>query len=253
MSMLGGIFLAIFAGLCTALGGLLIFFVRGFKKCYLGFSLAFATGVMLMISFIELLPASIDSLGYANALILFFAGSGLAFLIDFFVPHSYLLEDGAKKADQKAKFLRVGILAALGISIHNLPEGFAVLAGSLSSLRLGLVIAVAIAIHNIAEGFSVSMPIYYATKSRKKAFAISFLSGLAEPIGAVLAAILLYPFLSEQLIGACLATVAGIMVYICIDELLPVAFECVSEKQHIMTFGFFIGSAVMGLALILLS
>ncbi|MEM4663276.1 MAG: zinc transporter ZupT [Candidatus Diapherotrites archaeon] len=253
MPMLTGIILSFLAGFSTAMGGLLIFLIRDFKKCYLGFSLAFATGVMIMISFIELLPASIDSLGYANALLLFFAGSALAFLIDFFVPHSYLLEDGVKKVDQRTKFFRVGILAALGISIHNLPEGFAVLAGSLNSLKLGLVIAVAIAIHNIAEGFSVSMPIYYATKSRKKAFAVSFLSGLAEPIGAVIAAILLYPFLSEQLIGACLATVAGIMVYIFIDELLPVAFECVSEKQHIMTFGFFIGSTVMGITLILLA
>ncbi|MCX8189881.1 MAG: zinc transporter ZupT [Candidatus Diapherotrites archaeon] len=250
--MLNGFLLAFFAGISTAVGGLLIFLIRDFKKYYLGFSLAFATGVMLMVSFVEILPAGIEVLGYGTALTLFFVGSCIAFFTDFFVPHSYLLEDENKGKVSEKRLFRIGVLVALGVSIHNLPEGFAIFAASLSSIKLGIVIALAIAIHNIAEGFAVSMPVYYATKSRKKAFLASFLSGIAEPLGAVIAAVFLVPLLSAQLIGASLAIVAGIMVYICIDELLPVAYDCVSEKQHIMTFGFFVGCAVMGITLVML-
>ena len=247
-----GLLLALFAGLSTTIGGLLVFFIKDFKKCYLSFSLAFATGIMIIVSFIELLPAGIAALSYGTALIMFFVGAAIAFLIDHFIPHNYAMEKSLdKKQDQK--LFRLGLLVALGIAIHNFPEGFAVFAGNLSSLKLGLTVAVALAIHNIPEGFAVAMPIYYATKNRAKAFFAAFFSGIAEPIGALLAALILLPFLSEQLIGASLALVAGIMVYICIDELLPTAYSCSDGKQHLMTFAFLLGSMVMGATLILLN
>jgi len=249
---LTGLLLSLFAGLSTAIGGMLVFLIKDFKKCYLAFSLAFATGVMITVSFIELLPTGIDAIGYTNALIAFFIGAAAAFLIDYFVPHNYIMENVSKGKDFNPQLFRVGLLVALGIAIHNFPEGFAVFAGNLNSLGLGIVIAVAIAIHNIPEGFAVSMPVYYATKNKRKAFFISFLSGIAEPVGAIIAALVLLPFLSAQLVGASLAFVAGIMVYICIDELLPTAYACAEGKPHTMTFAFLLGSLVMGITLILL-
>lgn len=250
---LTGILLSILAGLSTALGGALIFLIKDSKKSYLAFSLAFATGVMITISFIELLPEGIHAIGYTKALIAFFIGSAFAFLIDYFTPHTYIMEKFSKNKDFDPKLFKVGLLVALGIAIHNLPEGFAIFAGNLNSLKFGLLITVAIAIHNIPEGFAVSMPIFYATKNRKKAFFASVYSGLAEPIGAVIAAIILLPFLSEKIIGASLAFVAGVMVYICIDELLPTAYSSCDGKQHTMTFAFLLGSLIMGITLILLS
>jgi len=249
---LTGLLLSLFAGLSTVIGSALIFLIRDFKKCYLAFSLAFATGVMITISFIELLPKGIESIGYTNALVAFFVGAIAAFLIDYFVPHTYEMEEFSNRKDFDPKLFRVGLLVALGIAIHNFPEGFAVFAGNLNSLELGAVIAIAIAIHNIPEGFAVSMPVYYATKNKRKAFFISFLSGIAEPVGAIIAALVLLPFLSAQLVGASLAFVAGIMVYICIDELLPTAYACAEGKPHTMTFAFLLGSLVMGITLILL-
>ncbi|MFA7709459.1 MAG: zinc transporter ZupT [archaeon] len=250
---LTGLLLSLFAGLSTAIGGALVFLIKDFKKSYLSFSLAFATGVMITVSFIELLPNGIAAIGYTNALIAFFVGAIFAFFIDFFIPHDYIMEKFSKDKGFDTKLFKVGLLMALGIAIHNFPEGFAVFAGNLSSFKVGIVIAIAIAIHNIPEGFAISMPIYYATKDKKKAFLFSLMSGMVEPLGALIAAVILLPFLSSQVIGASLAFVAGIMVYICIDELLPTAYACSEIKQHTMTFAFLLGSLVMGVTLILLS
>lgn len=251
-AVLAGLLLSLFAGLSTAIGGALVFLINDFKRSYLAFSLAFATGVMITVSFIELLPTGMESFGYTNALAVFFAGAAVAFLVDYLVPHNYILEKVSNGKDFNPQLFRVGMFVALGLAIHNFPEGFAVFAGNLQSFELGIVIAIAVAIHNIPEGFAVSMPVYYATKNKKKAFLMSLLSGLAEPVGAVIAALVLLPFLSAQLIGASLAFVAGIMVYICIDELLPTAYACTDGKHHLMTFAFLLGSAVMGITLIFL-
>ncbi|MBI5060681.1 MAG: ZIP family metal transporter [Candidatus Aenigmarchaeota archaeon] len=152
-----------------------------------------------------------------------------------------------------SKVLRIGLFVAIGLAIHNFPEGFAVFAGSAESVSTGILVAVAIAIHNIPEGISVAVPIYYATKKRSKAFFISFLSGLTEPIGALVAALILLPFLSPALVGASLAFVAGVMVYICIDELLPTAYRCCSGKFHRMTFAFLLGIITVCVTIMMLS
>lgn len=248
-----GLLLSLLAGLSTTIGSAVVFFIKGFNKCNLAFSLAFSTGVMITLSFIELLPQGIELLGYTTGLIMFFVGAALAFIIDYIVPHRYIMEKSKNNHDFNPKLFRVGLFVAIGLAIHNLPEGVAVFTGSLQSLQLGLIIAIAIAMHNIPEGISVAMPIYYATKNRNKAFYISFLSGITEPIGAILAALILLPFLSAQVIGASLAVVAGIMVYICIDELLPTAYQCSDKKSHNMTFAFLLGSILMGVTLILLA
>ncbi len=249
---LTGLLLAFFAGLSTAIGGLLVFALKVPKKCYLAFGLAFSTGVMITVSFVELLPAGMLAIGKAPALVVFFLGAGIAFLIDHFIPHAYAMETVNGKNRFDAKIYRTGLFVAAGIAIHNFPEGFAVFAGNLQSFELGLVLAIALAIHNIPEGFAVSLPVYYATKKKRKALGISVLSGIAEPIGAVIAAVVLLPFLSPALVGASLAFVAGIMVYICIDELLPTAYTCATNKSHLMTFAFLMGSVVMGATLLLL-
>jgi len=250
---LTGLILALFAGLSTIIGSAIVFFIKEMKKSYLVFSLAFSTGVMITVSFIEMLPNGIEAIGYTKAIILFFAGAGIIFLIDYFVPHEYIMEKVSKGKKIDSKLLKTGIFVGLGLAIHNFPEGFAVFASNLHSAETGIIMAIAIAIHNIPEGIAVSIPVYFATKKKRKAFFVSFLSGMAEPLGAIIAALILLPFLSQELIGASLAFVAGIMVFICFNELIPTAKEYSNGNSHLMAFGFLIGSIVMGATLIILN
>lgn len=145
--------------------------------------------------------------------------------------------------------MRTGILTAAAIAIHNFPEGVATFVSSLQQPTIAIPIVVAIAIHNIPEGISVSVPIFYATGSRKKAFLYSFLSGLSEPLGAVVAYLVLRPYLSETLFGIAFAVVAGIMVFISFDELLPSA-EAYGE-HHLCIYGLLTGMGVMAVSLLL--
>jgi ZIP family zinc transporter len=147
------------------------------------------------------------------------------------------------------KLLRMGMFTALAIAIHNFPEGLATFAAALTDPALGISIAVAIAIHNIPEGISVSVPIYYATGSKKKAFYYSFLSGLAEPVGAVIGYAILLNFFSDFIFGILFAGVAGIMVFISLDELLPSAQKY--GEHHLSIYGLILGMAVMALSLLL--
>ncbi len=145
---------------------------------------------------------------------------------------------------------RMGIFAALAITIHNFPEGLATFIAALQEPALGVAIAIAIALHNIPEGIAVSIPIYYATGSKKKAFLYSFLSGLAEPIGAIVGFLILMPFLSDTLFGVIFAMVGGIMVYISFDELLPAAQKY--GELHLSIYGLIAGMAVMAVSLLYL-
>ena len=148
--------------------------------------------------------------------------------------------------------LRTGLFSALAIAIHNFPEGLATFVGALSSPRLGISIAIAIAIHNIPEGLAISAPVYYATGSRRTAFWVSFASGLAEPIGAVVGYVFLKTFLSDTVMGLVFASVAGLMVYICFDELLPAA-QRTGAHHHVMIAGLTAGMLVMSVSLVLLA
>ncbi|MEG1937165.1 MAG: zinc transporter ZupT, partial [Rikenellaceae bacterium] len=165
-------------------------------------------------------------------------------------PHEMRSVEDIPRKPTKKKLMRVGLMTAVAITIHNFPEGMAVFATSYNDITLGLPIAVAIAIHNIPEGIAVSVPIYHATGSKKKAFVYSFLSGLAEPLGAVIGYLILIPIMSSFVMGVLLASVAGIMVYISLDELLPAAREF--GWHHISIYGLIVGMMVMAVSLILM-
>ena len=236
------------AGLSTTIGSVIGLAVKKPGPRFLGFTLGFSAGVMILISFVELLPGSIKSVGFLQAHIAFFAGMATAFLTDLLVPHEYIGQHD--HTEEQGKLVRTGMLVALGIAIHNFPEGLATFAGSMLDGRLGVSIAVAIAIHNIPEGLAVAAPIYAATGDRKKAFLWSLLSGLSEPVGAAVAALVLLPFLNEMILGIFLALVAGFMVAIAIDELVPAAKSF--ENEHSPIVGVIAGSIVMALSLYLL-
>jgi ZIP family zinc transporter len=243
------------AGLSTGIGSAIAYFIRKPRVVYLSVSLGFSAGVMIYISFMELLASSMETLGQLPGLIAFFIGIACIGLIDLLIPeaenpHEYKgLEDTSTRRTDES-LMRTGVLTALAIGIHNFPEGLATFGTALSDVRLGLFIAVAIAIHNIPEGISVSMPIFYATNSKGKAFFYSFLSGVAEPLGAIVGYLILMPFLSENLIAYLLAFVAGIMIYISVDELLPMAHRY--GHEHTVLAGIVSGMFVMAFSLLLL-
>ena len=248
-------FLTILAGLSTGIGSAIAYFIKKPKMVYLSFSLGFSAGVMMYVSFVELLPQALDYVGEMFALVAFFFGILFIGFIDMIIPerenpHSYsgLSNDASAPVDNT--LLRTGLFTALAIGIHNFPEGLATFGTALSDIKLGVVIALAIAIHNIPEGISVSIPIFYATKDARKAFTYSFLSGVAEPIGAVIGFLILMPFLSGDILYSLLAFVGGIMVYISIDELLPIAHQY--GYGHTVILGVVLGMFLMALSLLLL-
>jgi len=240
------------AGLSTGIGSAIAYAIRKPKAGYLSFALGFSAGAMIYVSFVELLPAAFANMGSLRASAVFFLGVGVAAVIDLVVPsgrspHHLPGIDGAAGTGAGKSLMRVGVMTALAVGIHNFPEGLATFGAALTNARLGLVTAVAIAIHNIPEGIAVSVPIYYATGNRRKAFGLSFASGLAEPAGAALGYAVLLPFLSEGLLAALLALVSGIMVYIALD-VLPVAHR----GGHAAVAGTVLGMLVMAASLLML-
>ncbi len=257
--------LTLFAGLSTGIGSIIALFAKKTNRVFLSVSLGFSAGVMIYVSMIEIFPeaqeALVGSLGKVQGMWAtagaFFAGFILIAIIDRLVPsfenpHQLRkVEDLQHVPDDQRKLHRLGIFTALAIAIHNFPEGLATFIAAVQDPGLGIAIAVAIAIHNIPEGIAVSVPIYYATGSRKKAFIYSFLSGLAEPIGAVVGFLILLPFLSDTLFGIIFASVAGIMVFISLDELLPASREY--GYYHYSIYGLLGGMVVMAVSLLLMS
>ncbi len=235
------------AGLSTTIGSLLGILVRKPGPRFMALTLGFSGGVMILVSFVELLAGGIEAVGFGLAHVAFFAGMLGMFLIDFLIPHEYMAERHKTEGRTQETLLKTSLLVALGIGIHNFPEGMATFAGTLQDVSLGAAIAVAIAIHNIPEGLAVSAPVYAATGSRSKAFLWSFLSGVAEPVGAVVAALILLPFLNATVLGLMLSVVAGIMVFISLDELVPVARSF--GQEHLSIAGVVMGMAVMAASL----
>ncbi len=231
------------AGLSTTIGSLIGLVMQKPGARFMSFVLGFSAGVMIMVSFVELLQGSIEYIGFLPANLGFFAGILTMFLVDYLVPHEYIGQHDFRQIEPNGKLLRAGLLVALGIGIHNFPEGMATFAGTLQDVRLGGAIAVAIAIHNIPEGIAVSAPVYAATHSRSKAFLWSFLSGVAEPVGAAIAALILLPFLTPTVLGWILAAVAGIMVFISLDELIPLSRSF--GREHLPIVGVIVGMVVM--------
>jgi ZIP family zinc transporter len=255
--------LTVFAGLSTGIGSLMSLLSRKFNPKFLAGSLGFSAGVMIYVSLVEIfvkarysLSASYgDRAGYMYTVLAFFAGIAVIALIDKLIPsfenpHEIKnIEEKNLSPENNNRLLRMGMFSALAIAIHNFPEGLATFMGAMSDPTLGISIAVAIAIHNIPEGIAVSVPIYYSTKNRKKAFWLSFLSGLAEPVGAIIGYFILRNLFNDFTFGVIFAGVAGIMVYISLDELLPTAEEY--GEHHIAIGGLIAGMAIMAVSLLL--
>lgn len=261
--------LTTFAGLSTGIGGAIGFFVKKTNIRLLTFLLGLSAGVMVYISFVELLASAQDTLaethgkfnGHLIGLAAFSAGMLLAMFIDRLIPEKenpheahgteelYVPVTPRKSADsaEARKMRRSGLLFALAIGIHNFPEGMATFSAGMNSLTLGIPIAIAVALHNIPEGITVSIPVYHATGSRKKAFQYSVLSGLSEPIGAGIAMLILYPFLTPTALAVLFAAVAGTMVFIAFDELLPMAERW--GFHHLSIYGIITGMLLMGFTL----
>lgn len=258
--MITALILTTLAGLSTALGAMLVFPMKEPKGHFLSPALGFSAGVMIYISFVEMLPATIEKAGEGMTIMAFFVGLLIFALVDFMIPkdynpHNFFPVDNTAKgmgtgAMENSSLMRSGLFTAMAIGIHNFPEGIATFATALSDVNLGIIIAIAIALHNIPEGLSVAVPIYYATGSKRTAFTYSFLSGVAEPVGALIAFIVLMPFMSDFLLAMLLAFVAGIMVYISIDEIIPTAHNY--GKSHVVIMGFILGMFVMAVSLLVL-
>lgn len=238
------------AGFSTMLGCFISLSVKKFDENYLRFAIGISAGVMIYISFAELLRTSIADIGFSHANIAFFSGIAVIMFIDFILPHKYITEEKGEIPHPHSKLLSAGILTAVGVGIHNMPEGLAVFMSSLGGVKLGVALAVAIAIHNIPEGIAIAMPVYYATKSRRKAFWLSFLASIAEPVGALVGIAAIIPFMSKDLLALSFAFAAGIMVFISFDELLPLAYT--HKDNHIPIAGIIIGMVVMAISLHLL-
>ena len=245
------------AALCTTLGAFSVFTTRNQNPRLLSIGLAFAGGAMVYVSFVEILVKSLDAFSqmlpdktaYSFATLAFFAGVIMLVAIDSLIPNPHNeLTTPAKKAD-KQTLSRLGLMAALAITAHNFPEGMATFFAALEDPVVGSSLAFAIAVHNIPEGISIAIPVYYATNSKKLTFLACLFSGLAEPIGAIIGYLILAPFLNPLVFGAVFGVIAGAMVFLSLDELLPSAKRYASG--HDAVYGMIGGMAIMAVSLIL--
>lgn len=259
--------LTLFAGLSTGIGSAMAFYSKKVDTRFLSGALGFSAGVMLYVSMIEIFPTAREAFtavhgaeaAYWYTTLSFFGGIVLTALFDKLVPNPVgppeIQEmdgiENQKETTDNRELMRMGVFVASALALHNFPDGLATFLSALENPTFGISVALAIAIHNIPEGIAVSVPIYYATGNRRQAFKYSFLSGMAEPLGAVIGFTLLRPFLSDTLFGVIFAGVAGVMVYISLDELLPTAEKY--AEHHIAIWGLILGMAVMAISLLLLA
>ncbi len=245
--------LSFLAGAASAVGGLCSFFIKKENLSALAIGLGFSAGVMLYVSFMEILPHAQNALGALYGVEngkwlcvgLFFVGTAVAWGVDRCLPPLHVKQD---TLDQSAKLKQTGLFTALALTLHNFPEGLATFFSALDSIALGFSIAFAVAIHNIPEGIAVALPIYHSTGSRAKAFWASAASGMAEPVGAVVGYFILHAVLQEAVLGVLFAVVSGIMVYLALDELLPTAHDY--GHGHQVISGVLGGMVLMALVLL---
>jgi len=235
--MIYAIILSILAGLATGLGGLIVVSLKKVNKKILGFGLGLSSGVMILIGIKDLFGKSLELGGYYVAAASFIAGALIILALDVLVPHKFFFKERGLKNKKNFDMLKVGVIMALGIAIHNIPEGMIVGAGYIALPAFGIVLAIAIAIHNIPEGIAIAVPLCAAGCKKRKVFIISLLSGLAEPLGAVIAVVFLsfIPGVLPVLLGFA----GGVMVYITMDELIPTAKKYGSP--HAISMGLILG------------
>ncbi|MFX1457592.1 MAG: zinc transporter ZupT [Promethearchaeota archaeon] len=277
--------LSLFAGLSTTVGSVIAFIMRKPNNELLSFIMGFSAGVMILVSFVELLQEGIQTNGMLFGILFFLLGIGLMLLIDMTITHYYEYED-FHKVEKKEKYFskkilqheysprkgsqhryrhrdrsqlskqgelkKTALLVTLGVFIHNFPEGMATFIGALKEFELGVLIAVAIALHNIPEGIAVAATVSVNNNNNKrfKPFLWSFISGISEPIGALLVGFVLFPFINDVVLGAMLSVVGGFMIYISLDELLPMSRSL--GKEHLSIIGIASGMFVMALSLAIL-
>lgn len=254
--------LTMIAGLSTGVGSCIAFMAKKTNKKFLSISLGFSAGVMIYVSMIEIFQKAQDSLQVALSermgsfvtVVAFFGGMLLIALIDKCIPseenpHEVKSVESKDEKKNSDKLMRMGVFTALAIALHNFPEGLATFVSAMQDPSVAIPIVCAIAIHNIPEGIAVSVPVYQATGSRKRAFLYSMVSGLAEPIGALVGWLILMPVMNDMVYGIIFAGVAGIMVFISFDELLPAAREY--GEHHLSIYGLISGMVVMAVSLLL--
>jgi ZIP family zinc transporter len=255
------------AGLATAVGAGIGLFAKHTNRSFLAVALGFSAGVMIYVSFVEILPKAQDygtqsagdfsgALTTAGAFLAGLAGMALMYRLIPDLEHPELTNPATRLPGEEEPVLvadkllfRAGLGVALAVTLHNFPEGMATFFLTLDDPQVGVSVALAIAIHNIPEGIAVVVPIYYATRNRRVAFGFGALSGLAEPLGAIIGYAILQPFITENVLGIVFAVVAGIMVYISIDSLLPAARQYGNAQLAI--YGMIAGVAVMAASLVL--
>ena len=259
-SVLQAFILTLLAGMSTAIGSLIALFARRTNLKLLSFSLGFSAGVMIFLSFADLLPTSKKAFtanlgntkGSIMAVICLVGGLIIAAIIDKLIPsfdnpQFTKTVEANSKPENASSLVRMGVVSAIALTLHNFPEGIATFMASYADIHLGIPVAFAVALHNIPEGIAVSIPIFYGTGKRLKALKYSVLSGLSEPLGAIAAYFILAPFINELLLAGIFAAVAGIMIYISFDELLPSAEKY--SKHFISLVGVLAGMLLMAIGI----
>lgn len=261
--------LTLLAGLSTAVGGLIAFTKYARREKYLAFGLGLAAGAMIFISFFELLFGALeysneqedDTTAFVRVAGMFIGGiivvgvlgaimKSITDKMGFYKTDIRKLSQDSTDPEKTRKLYKSGIITAIALAIHNLPEGLVTFLATMQDLQLGIGIAIAIAVHNLPEGMAVAMPIYFATKNKKKAILITLASGLSEPVGAIVAYLLFFKDLSQDAMEAINVFLASIMVYVSFFELLPTSFQLGYESQT--KWGLILGMVLMGGSLMLL-
>lgn len=251
----------VFAASTTMIGALSMIGAKESNPRLLAFGLSFAGGAMIYISLVEIFVKSQISFGeifaekhaYSAATLAFFAGVFLLAILDKLLPNPHIKlarpHDVQSDESKRKQLSKVGLMATLAITAHNIPEGMATFFSTLDSPTIGISLAIAIAIHNIPEGLSIAIPVYYATGSKKKAVLATFVSAIAEPIGAILGYLVLAPFIGPAVYGSLFGVIAGAMVYLALDELLPTAKRY--AQGHETVYGIVSGMALIALSLVM--
>ena len=237
-------------GMSTIIGAFIIFFTKGNNKKLLTFSLSFSAGVMITVSLTDLYPCARETFlkeigdfrGVLYSLLFMLIGILIALLINIFIPQS---NTEKYKSDDNSLY-KIGIITMVALILHNFPEGITTFISGYENRLLGIYITIAIALHNIPEGISIAVPIYFSTKSKAKAFKYTFLSGIAEPIGAFIAFLFLKPFINNFILAVCFSIISGIMLYISFTELIPTSIK--TGYKRVSVFSLFLGIFIIPLS-----
>lgn len=255
-------------GLSMGLGSLLSFFVKETNKRFLAIALSFSAGIMIYVSFMAILPEGMELIeshfgergGHLIALVGFFGGMLITAIVEKLVHkfgghyHGHDDHDHEHKHDHEhhhgengEHLSKLGLMSAIAIAIHNLPEGLAIFTAGLKDISVAVPIAAAVILHNIPLSIAISVPIYYSTGSKRKAFLYSLLVGLCQPFGAIIGYLILSSFFNDLVFGILFSIVAGIMIFVSLDELLPSSQKY--EDHHISVYGAIAGMIVMALSI----